>query len=127
MPQHVRSIFLVRHGRTSYNAAHRLQGQVDIPLDAVGQWQVRQTALALKDLYVDRRPQVSHQLIVCSDLGRAQATAQAFADVLGGAELHPDPRVRERSFGQWDAMRFPNWPNATPRTSSFGSITRTAR
>ncbi|BAQ96592.1 histidine phosphatase family protein [Bifidobacterium angulatum] len=102
MPQHVRSIFLVRHGRTSYNAAHRLQGQVDIPLDAVGQWQVKQTALALKDLYVDRRPQVSRQLIVCSDLGRARATAQAFADVLGGAELHPDPRVRERSFGEWD-------------------------
>ena len=50
--QHVRSIFLVRHGRTSYNAEHRLQGQVDIPLDAVGQWQARQTAAALKDLYL---------------------------------------------------------------------------
>lgn len=100
--QHVRSIFLVRHGRTSYNAAHKLQGQVDIPLDAVGQWQVRQTAAALKDLYVDRRPETDERIIVCSDLSRAHATAQAFADVLDGAEVHDDPRVRERSFGDWD-------------------------
>ena len=35
MTNHVRSVFLIRHGRTSYNAAHKLQGQVDIPLDAV--------------------------------------------------------------------------------------------
>ena len=48
-------VFLIRHGRTSYNAAHKLQGQVDIPLDAVGEWQVKQTAAALKSLYVDRR------------------------------------------------------------------------
>lgn len=104
--QHVRSIFLVRHGRTSYNAAHKLQGQVDIPLDAVGRWQVHQTAQALKTLYVDRRPEVTGRFIVCSDLSRAHATAQAFADALGGMRagiaLHDDPRVRERSFGDWD-------------------------
>lgn len=100
--QHVRSIFLVRHGRTSYNAEHRLQGQVDIPLDAVGQWQARQTAAALKDLYVDRRPETDRCIIVCSDLSRAHDTAQAFADALDGAEVHDDPRVRERSFGDWD-------------------------
>ena len=55
MSQHVRSIFLVRHGRTSYNAAHRLQGQVDIPLDEVGRWQVERTGETLRELYVDYR------------------------------------------------------------------------
>ena len=103
---HVRSVFVVRHGRTSYNAAHRLQGQVDIPLDAVGEWQVRRTAEALKELYVDARPEVDRRLIVSSDLCRARATAQAFADVLGGGdagvEVVTDERVRERSFGEWD-------------------------
>ena len=44
VPEHVHAITLVRHGRTAYNAQHRLQGQIDIPLDEVGQWQVRQTA-----------------------------------------------------------------------------------
>ncbi|MBM6699869.1 histidine phosphatase family protein [Bifidobacterium pullorum subsp. saeculare] len=100
---HVRSIVLVRHGRTAYNAQHRLQGQVDIPLDEVGRWQVERTGAALRDLYVRRRPQVSERLVVSSDLGRARATAHAFADPLG-LEVHADARVRERSFGDWEGM-----------------------
>lgn len=113
MTPHVRSITLVRHGRTAYNAQHRLQGQIDIPLDEVGMWQVRQTASALRELYVDRRPEAARQLVVCSDLKRAAATAHAFADPLG-LDVHPDVRVRERSFGDWEgiaveelAKRFP--------------------
>ncbi|MBW3080654.1 histidine phosphatase family protein [Bifidobacterium saguinibicoloris] len=136
MMRHVRSIFLIRHGRTSYNAAHRLQGQVDIPLDAVGEWQVRRTAEALKSLYVDQRPSVTDRLIVCSDLSRAHATAQAFADVLGGAaagvEVHDDARVRERSFGDWDghavselAERYPedfrSWMDHTGGELKYGA------
>lgn len=101
--QHVRSITLVRHGRTSYNAQHRLQGQVDIPLDEVGRWQVKQTAQALRELYVDHQKKAVNQLVVCSDLGRAAATAHAFADPLG-LEVHPDARVRERSFGDWEGV-----------------------
>lgn len=136
MTRHVRSILLVRHGRTSYNAAHKLQGQVDIPLDAVGEWQVRRTAEALKSLYVDQRPDVTGRLIVCSDLVRAHATAQAFADVLGGAgagiAVHDDERVRERSFGEWDghavselAERYPedfrSWMEHTGGELKYGA------
>lgn len=101
---HVRSIIIVRHGRTAYNEQHRLQGQVDIPLDEVGEWQVRQTAQTLRDLYVDGRPDIPKQLVVCSDLGRAVQTAHAFADPLG-LDVHPDARVRERSFGAWEGLR----------------------
>ena len=50
----------------------------------------------------DRRQEINHRFIVCSDLKRAHATAQAFADVLGGIEPVDDRRVRERSFGDWD-------------------------
>ncbi|OZG69067.1 histidine phosphatase family protein [Bifidobacterium eulemuris] len=103
MPQHVRSITLVRHGRTAYNAERRLQGQIDIPLDEVGRWQAGQTAAALKELYVNRRPDVTNHLVVCSDLGRAVDTARAFADLIG-VETHPDARVRERNFGEWEGM-----------------------
>lgn len=101
MSQHVRSIFLVRHGRTSYNAAHRLQGQVDIPLDEVGRWQVERTGETLRELYVERHPDVTNRIVVASDLCRAAATAHAFADPLE-LEVNLDPRVRERSFGEWD-------------------------
>ena len=103
MAQHVHSIILVRHGRTSYNEQHRLQGQIDIPLDEVGLWQVRQTADALRELYVEHHPEVPHQLVVCSDLKRAAATAHAFADSLG-LDVLPDIRVRERSFGEWEGI-----------------------
>lgn len=108
----VRSITLVRHGRTAYNKAGRIQGWVDIPLDATGQWQVEQTGRALRDLYVTSEP-AARQLVVASDLTRAQQSAHAFADPLG-LDVHPDVRVRERSFGDWEgiaveelAKRFP--------------------
>ena len=103
MAGHVRSVMLVRHGRTAYNAGHRLQGQVDIALDEVGRWQVARTGETLRELYVDRRPQTSRRIVVSSDLTRAMETAHAFADPLG-IEVHPDPRVRERDFGDWDGV-----------------------
>lgn len=96
----VRSITLVRHGRTSYNAARRIQGWVDIPLDEVGLWQVNQTGAALEDLYVKRHPDV-RQLVVSSDLQRSLQTAHAFADRIG-VEVHADQRLRERHFGEWE-------------------------
>ncbi|MCH3974355.1 MAG: histidine phosphatase family protein [Bifidobacterium tibiigranuli] len=101
--QHVRSITLVRHGRTAYNAANLIQGQIDIPLDEVGQWQVRQTAQALQQLYVQPETGADSRFVVSSDLGRARQTAHAFADSLG-LEVHTDQRVRERNFGEWEGM-----------------------
>lgn len=89
-------VLLWRHGRTAHNASGRLQGQVDIPLDDVGRWQARTAAAALTARY---RP----ALIVSSDLSRARATAEALAGQVG-LELVLDPRVRERSFGDWEGM-----------------------
>lgn len=100
--RHARSITLVRHGRTAYNRAGRIQGGIDIPLDETGVWQVRQTAQALNMLYVDGRQHVG-QMVVSSDLGRAMTTAHAFADTLG-LDVHPDSRMRERNFGDWEGM-----------------------
>lgn len=91
-----RTIVLWRHGRTAYNAAGRLQGQVDIPLDEVGQWQVRTAAAMLAQSVEPTR-------IVSSDLGRAVATAAALADLVG-LDIELDPRLRERSFGEWEGL-----------------------
>ena len=49
------TLVLLRHGRTAYNASMRLQGQVDIPLDAVGRWQAAQGAPALASARRARR------------------------------------------------------------------------
>ena len=99
--RHVRSMTVVRHGQTSYNAGHRMQGQIDIPLNTVGRWQVERTAEELRAEYVDDAPQDRRLLVVSSDLGRAAATAHAFADPLG-QPVHLDPGLRERSFGEWE-------------------------
>lgn len=85
-----------RHGRTEYNATARMQGTIDIPLDEIGQWQVEQAALDLWRRHAPTR-------IVASDLGRARATAQELADLVG-LEVGVDTRLRERSFGEWEGL-----------------------
>lgn len=44
-------ILMLRHGRTRYNLEHRLQGQVDVPLDIVGQWQADMSGMELARRY----------------------------------------------------------------------------
>ncbi|GGC12875.1 histidine phosphatase family protein [Cellulomonas carbonis] len=90
------TVVLWRHGRTEWNAAHRLQGGTDIALDDVGRWQVTRAAQALAERHVP-------DLIVSSDLGRAADTAQALAD-LAGLDVVRDARLRERSFGEWEGL-----------------------
>lgn len=87
-------VLLWRHGRTAANASGRLQGQIDVPLDAVGRWQARTAAATLLARY---EPTV----IVSSDLTRARETA-GFLARGAGLTVSEDPQLRERSFGVWE-------------------------
>jgi probable phosphoglycerate mutase len=88
-------LILVRHGRTSANAAGLLQGRVDNEIDEVGVQQADQIAAALSRS--DQRP----DLIVSSPLLRARQTAQASAE-LTGLEVSVDERWAELDYGDWD-------------------------
>ncbi|GAA2729174.1 histidine phosphatase family protein [Cellulomonas aerilata] len=90
------TVVLWRHGRTAYNAAMRLQGQVDIPLDEVGHRQAATAAAALSAT-------VGVDGIVVSDLGRARETAAHLASRTG-REAVVDHRLRERAFGEWEGL-----------------------
>ena len=89
-------LVLWRHGRTAYNASARLQGQVDIPLDEIGRWQVRVAATTMLAAHTPTR-------IVSSDLGRASATARALAQA-ADLDVELDPRLKERGFGEWEGL-----------------------
>lgn len=90
------TVVLLRHGRTAYNAAMRLQGQIDIPLDEVGRWQAAEGATALAGWHRAAR-------VISSDLVRAVDTAQAYATLVG-VPVEVDERLRERSFGDWEGL-----------------------
>lgn len=102
-PTHV---LLLRHGQTAWNAEQRLQGQLDVPLDTVGQRQVAQMAavLAGEDLAA----------IYSSDLQRALDTALTLARVTGLPVIQ-DKALRERGFGRLEGLTYAEvdalWPD----------------
>ena len=62
---------IVRHGETAWNAEHRVQGQLDVPLNACG----RAQALAASKVLTRE----TFDAIYSSDLSRAQQTAEPTA------------------------------------------------
>ena len=86
-------IVLWRHGQTSWNIENRFQGHTDIPLNDVGEFQVKHAAAILEGMNPIK--------IVSSDLGRAKQTAETLAALIG-KEVLVDPRLRETSGGLWE-------------------------
>lgn len=87
---------IVRHGETPWNAARRLQGHRDIPLNAVGLAQARAAGAYLKQRVDDR-----FSAVVSSDLLRARQTAEAIANALG-LPVSLSSSFRERYYGTFE-------------------------
>jgi probable phosphoglycerate mutase len=106
-------IIAVRHGETAWNVEARLQGQLDIPLNERGHAQALRAAHSL----AEDRPDV----VVSSDLARAQATAQVIATV-SACPLLLEPGLRERSFGSFEGLTHSEvaqrWPEDSQRWRS---------
>ncbi len=99
MLPHVPFYFL-RHGETDWNRERRLQGHIDIPLNATGETQAQSAraiaaALGLKSIAV-------------SSLGRARRTAEIVNDGLGlGITEFAD--LREFSCGPYEGSTDGSW------------------
>ena len=92
------SLIVIRHGETDWNRQHRFQGQIDVPLNALGLEQARRLGERLAFEPIDR--------LVVSDLARARQTAQALATHPGLSPLI-DPQWREQSFGVLEGLDVP--------------------
>ena len=88
-------IYLLRHGTTDWNAARRIQGQTDIPLDAEGERIAKLTGEALS------AEGITFSHVFSSPLRRAYRTAQLAAP---GAEILTDPRITELNFGAFEGL-----------------------
>ena len=88
-------IYLIRHGQTDWNLEHRKLGQADIPLNATGCDQAKQSIKQLTSLKIEQ--------IISSDLLRAKETANII-----NATLHLpisfDVRLRERNYGDLEGV-----------------------
>ncbi|SJM64629.1 histidine phosphatase family protein [Agrococcus casei] len=86
-------IALVRHGQTDWNAAQRVQGATDVPLNDRGRIQAQEAGERLRDegdLW---------EGVVASPLDRASVTAEIIADVLGLPMLGTYDDLAERQYG----------------------------
>ena len=90
-------VVLVRHGETAWNVDTRIQGQLDIGLNATGVWQAQRAGSALADEPIG--------VVYASDLSRAWQTAEEIARPHGLA-VQPEPRLRERAFGNFEGLSF---------------------
>ena len=86
------TLYLLRHGRTGWNRAGRIQGRTDEPLDD-------ETRLHLASLRLPEAAKAAR--LVSSPLVRAVETAT----ILGGREPEMEPALIEMDWGGWEGLR----------------------
>jgi broad specificity phosphatase PhoE len=110
VPDFPHRLIFVRHGETAYNAENRLQGQLDIPLNARGREQARavgRTLGARIGSEIDRLE--AADAFIASPLERARETMEIARGAMG---LPPGPyrldgALKELTFGAWEGLTWP--------------------
>ena len=100
-----RTVVLLRHGRTAWNHAFRVQGQLDVELDEAGHAEADRVAPVLAAL----RPSV----LWSSDLKRARQTVARVAEATGLEAVY-DARLREFDLGDRQGITHEEYRPAHP-------------
>ncbi|MEV7431111.1 histidine phosphatase family protein [Nocardioides sp. NPDC092400] len=114
-----RRLVLLRHGRTAWNAARRVQGQLDVEIDELGHQQAAAAAVVVAAM----RPAA----LWSSDSARARQTAAYVAKETG---LDPtyDARLREYFLGERQGLTHEEYAALAPeefaafRTGDFDVV-----
>ena len=94
------AFWFLRHGETDWNAQGISQGNVDIPLNAVGLAQARSAAALLRNRGI--------VTIVASSLSRARVTAEIVGETLA-LPVRIDAGLREVAFGVQEGQKMTDW------------------
>lgn len=103
--ERARTWYLVRHGETEWNAASRMQGQLDSRLTALGRDHAKRSGRLLARLGVDA--------IFASPLGRVRETIAIVAEDVPLPVVF-DERLKEWSGGAWSGELYADLVNKWP-------------
>jgi broad specificity phosphatase PhoE len=92
--------WFLRHGETDWNARGVSQGNIDIPLNAIGLAQARAAADKLRNRGI--------ATIISSPLSRARVTAEFVGEALE-LPVALDPDLREVAFGVQEGQQMSGW------------------
>lgn len=98
-------ILAIRHGETAWNVDTRIQGHLNIPLNATGHWQAERLGQALATENI--------AAIYASDLSRAHETA-LYVSRASGIPVVAELGLRERGFGDFEGRTFAEIEIALP-------------
>jgi probable phosphoglycerate mutase len=96
--QSQKTLLIIRHGETVWNAEHRFQGHGDSPLTETGRNQVAALGRRLEAFNFDA--------LISSDLGRTRETASIITGITGHT-VEFDNCLRERNFGVLEGLTMP--------------------
>ena len=101
-----RTLYLLRHGQTRYNAEQRLQGRCNSDLTARGEAQASAMGARLREQIAEP----AHWRVYASPLGRARQTALLVCEQLGieSEQIIWDERLVELGMGEWEGCRVPD-------------------
>jgi probable phosphoglycerate mutase len=99
-------VYIARHGETQWNVERRIQGNLEVELNAKGRAQAR---------LMRKRLETTHfAAIITSSLSRAVRTAEPLAEALG-IRIQSDERLREMGFGELEGMEMDRLAEAENR------------
>src|SRR5580698_4431998 len=111
-------LIFARHGETAYNAENRLQGQLDIPLNARGREQARALGRTLSARFgAEIKGLEAAGAFIASPLERARETMEIARDAMGlpPSRYRLDQTLKEISFGAWEGLTWPEIEARDPK------------
>lgn len=108
-----KSIYLLRHGQTTFNAQQRLQGHCNSSLTELGKAQASMIGASLCKKIGNKK----QWAVYCSPLGRAIETATIVCKQLGIDSncIVTDERLKEFNLGDWETCFIPDLVHNYPK------------